>query len=612
MGGPQPPRRRGPDGSRPGPRAARLAFLAGVALVLAAPILLLAPPVTASHPSSGFSVSVTASPSSGSVPLTVTFSATVSSGTPVGVTWTFGDGKSWSGAGPSALVVSHEFIAVGTYSVSALVSESTGSASGAVSVNVIDGPLVVLISSTASNGTVPFTVTYHALVSGGTGTYTSFSWGFGDGGYGVGPVVQYTYRYAGQFTVTLSVIDSANDSATTSFGITAHPASASSSTAGTGPMPTSILLATAGVVGVGGLTWGVYWAGRRRPHPRARAPDEGASDDVIAMPPGAGSSVPVAPAPAPSSESLPLVAASAPAAVRADRRPGGPPPVADRGDEHPLRRRGHLHGLTAIERRRTPPLVPGDRGVPGGPPDPGPRRHPHPRLDPEGDERTPRHRPEPGQQRPSTPRRRGRGHRGTSARPGAAPAAQGIPPLHARRGARPGDPPAARGPEPELPAAGLVSPRPRSLRGDRRGPHGRHHRRHLGHRGGHGPPVRLGRRSGRGGGPGPGARGGRPRVPPRPPPPARDRGPLGPLAGPHRRRRDPGPRPFGRRPHQQCGGRVHAAGGDLRGPRTDPRAERPRAVHLDPPARTRPAVRAPPPGGLRLLGRPLRHPSPFR
>jgi|GEM_PF-1253221 len=336
MGGPQPPRRRGPDGSRPGPRAARLAFLAGVALVLAAPILLLAPPVTASHPSSGFSVSVTASPSSGSVPLTVTFSATVSSGTPVGVTWTFGDGKSWSGAGPSALVVSHEFIAVGTYSVSALVSESTGSASGAVSVNVIDGPLVVLISSTASNGTVPFTVTYHALVSGGTGTYTSFSWGFGDGGYGVGPVVQYTYRYAGQFTVTLSVIDSANDSATTSFGITAHPASASSSTAGTGPMPTSILLATAGVVGVGGLTWGVYWAGRRRPHPRARAPDEGASDDVIAMPPGAGSSVPVAPAPAPSSEPLPLLAASAPAAVSAESALAPPPSAPTAAPAAPL------------------------------------------------------------------------------------------------------------------------------------------------------------------------------------------------------------------------------------------------------------------------------------
>ena len=290
--------------------------MAGVAVVLAAPLLLFAPAASAVHPDTGFSVSVSASPSTGSVPLTVTFSATVSSGSPVGVTWTFGDGKTYSGAGASSLIVSHAFEAVGTYSVSALVSEPTGSASGAVSVNVIDGPLVVLISSTASNGTVPFTVTYHALVSGGTGTYTSFSWGFGDGGYGVGPVVQYTYRYAGEFAVTLSVIDSANDSATTSFGVHATPAPSSSTVSGAGLMPTSIVLATAGIVGVAGITWGVYWAGHRRSH-RSRSVVDGAPDDVVAMPPGAGDAVPAGPVPTSASDPAPLLAASAPAAVSA-------------------------------------------------------------------------------------------------------------------------------------------------------------------------------------------------------------------------------------------------------------------------------------------------------
>lgn len=291
-------RRRGPWGPRLHTRASRLALAAGVAIVLALPLLAFAPAASAAHPSAGFSVSVTASPSSGSVPLTVTFSATVSSGTPVAVTWTFGDGKTWSGAGPASMVVSHAFLGVGTYSVSALVSESTGSATGSVSVNVIDGPLVILISSSASNGTVPFTVTYHALVSGGTGTYTSFSWGFGDGGYGVGPVVQYTYRIAGHFTVTLSVIDSANDSATAAFGITAAPASIASSGSGAAVMPTSLVLATAGIIGVAGITGGVYWAGRRRPAHRPRSRDVEMADEVVMLPPGAGDVLPAGPLPA--------------------------------------------------------------------------------------------------------------------------------------------------------------------------------------------------------------------------------------------------------------------------------------------------------------------------
>jgi DNA-binding PadR family transcriptional regulator len=277
--------------------------------VLALPLMLFAPGASAAHPGTGFSVSVTASPSSGSVPLTVTFSATVSSGAAVGVTWTFGDGQTWAGGGSSALTVSHRFVGPGTYSVSALVTESTGSASGGVSVNVVNGPLVVLVSASPINGTIPFTVTYRAVVSGGTGTYTSFSWGFGDGGYGAGQVVQYTYRYAGHFTATLNVVDSANDSASADFQVVAAPPSAPAGVAGSGWMPSSVVFATAGIVGVAGVTWGVYWAGRRR-HPKGRSRQVDPSDEVLALPPGAIDVLPVGPAPVISADPMPLLSAA--------------------------------------------------------------------------------------------------------------------------------------------------------------------------------------------------------------------------------------------------------------------------------------------------------------
>jgi hypothetical protein len=318
-------RRRGPWGPRLHSRTTRCLVAAGVAIVFAVPLLWLAPGASATAPATGFSVSVTASPSSGSVPLTVTFSATVSSGSAVGVTWTFGDGQTWAGAGPSALSVSHRFLEPGTFSVSALVSESTGSASGAVSVNVIDGPLVVLISASESNGTLPFTVTYRAVVSGGTGTYTSFSWGFGDGGYGSGQVVQYTYRYAGHFTATLTVVDSANDSATSSFGITAAPPASSSGPA-SGLMPASVLFATAGIVGVAGLTGGIYWAGRRRQQHRPRGEIDVMSE-VLALPPGSADSLPASPSPAGASETLPLLVAAESSSASASSSESTLPPV---------------------------------------------------------------------------------------------------------------------------------------------------------------------------------------------------------------------------------------------------------------------------------------------
>ncbi|MCI4328569.1 MAG: PKD domain-containing protein, partial [Thermoplasmata archaeon] len=319
---------RGPTGWR-----RWLVVAAGVAIMLAFPALLLAGDAAgaSASTSSPYLVTVTATPSNGSLPLTVTFTAAVSSGAPSSVAWTFGDGKSWAGAGDSGLSVSHQYVSVGSFVAVATVSEPSGSSSGSAFVNVGNGPLVVVIAATPVNGTLPMTVTFRAVVAGGTGTYTTFDWGFGDGGYGAGPLVQYVYHYAGHFTATLTVIDTANDSSTTSFPVAVSATSTGgpiSSTSGLSSVTGPAALATAGIVGAG-LTWGVFRFGRRH---RTSATPGDVESEVLALPPGTnslaasppeasagatGTSASVAASPSVGSSSLstPLTANSAPAAA---------------------------------------------------------------------------------------------------------------------------------------------------------------------------------------------------------------------------------------------------------------------------------------------------------
>jgi PKD repeat protein/DNA-binding MarR family transcriptional regulator len=264
------------------PGASRRAlWRAEVALLIADPILLLGLGSAAAHstPSAApFSVQVVATPSAGNVPLTVTLTATVSAGTPTNVAWTFGDGGSWSGSGVGALSVEHRYANVGTFSAVATVTEATGTSYGTASVGVVSGPLVAVISASPSSGSAPLSVTFHALISGGTGTYTSFTWKFGDGGVGAGPVVTYLYSHGGNFVAQLTVVDSSNDTAAGSVALSVSFAPApGSALSGIGPAT----LATAGIVGAG-LTFGTYYGVRRRRQHHAEA--EG--DEYGALPPG--------------------------------------------------------------------------------------------------------------------------------------------------------------------------------------------------------------------------------------------------------------------------------------------------------------------------------------
>jgi len=167
------------------------------------------------HPPSAdaFTVSLSATPSFGTAPLSVVFEASVSSGSPTSYHWSFGDGTTLNGTNASFADPEHVFATAGTFTTQVNISEGSAYSVGTIPVHVISAPLGVTVSARPSKGVEPLTVTFRANVTGGTGTYLSLNWSFGDGSTGSGFVVQYTYERPGDFYVTVRVEDSSRATA---------------------------------------------------------------------------------------------------------------------------------------------------------------------------------------------------------------------------------------------------------------------------------------------------------------------------------------------------------------------------------------------------------------
>ncbi len=176
--------------------------------------------VSSAHP--GFSVSMSATPSSGSAPLFVSFSATVLSGVPTEYNWSFGDGAFYNGsASPQNSSPTHEYVVPGRYAVTVKVWEGGASSEGGpVIVTVGHASIVLEASATPTAGYAPLTVVFNVTATGGTGTYTSFVWHFGDGGTGSGAVVGHDYSTPGNYHATITVMDSSGTQATSELNVT--------------------------------------------------------------------------------------------------------------------------------------------------------------------------------------------------------------------------------------------------------------------------------------------------------------------------------------------------------------------------------------------------------
>lgn len=156
-----------------------------------------------------FGAELRASPTAGPAPLLVAFSATVSEGVPGSYDWSFGDGSFWNASGAGAADPVHSYTLPGEYNASVLVDEAGCTVGAAAAVAAVAGPISVVCATSATTGRAPLTVSFNCTSHGGSGTFVSSVWTFGDGGTGsgLGPVV-YTYQHVGRFTAVLNVTDS--------------------------------------------------------------------------------------------------------------------------------------------------------------------------------------------------------------------------------------------------------------------------------------------------------------------------------------------------------------------------------------------------------------------
>lgn len=158
-----------------------------------------APPVTCD---------ATATPTSGTVPVTVAFHGTALGGSG-GFTydWNFGDGKTGSGEG-----VSHTYKSGGTFTWKLTVTDQANKTCQKSGTVTFLSPLTLAASATPRQGVPPLTVAFACEVKGGRSPYT-YEWIFGDGGTSQLKTPNHTFTEAGEYEVLATATDADSKSA---------------------------------------------------------------------------------------------------------------------------------------------------------------------------------------------------------------------------------------------------------------------------------------------------------------------------------------------------------------------------------------------------------------
>lgn len=211
-------------------------------------------PVAFVNPSgtAALKAAITTNTTSGPAPLSISFSATSSTGAIVSYLWNFGDGGTATGN-----TATHAYATAGSYIAKLTVTDTAGLtniASTTVTVTAsttTTTPPTAVISSSAAAGQAPLTVTFNGSgsTSAATATIASYAWSFSDGSSATGASASHAFTAAGTYSTTLTVTDSKGltSSASTPIVVTAPvtttnkaPTAAASATPATGPAPLTV------------------------------------------------------------------------------------------------------------------------------------------------------------------------------------------------------------------------------------------------------------------------------------------------------------------------------------------------------------------------------------
>ena len=176
---------------------------------------------------------LTATPTSGTAPLTVSLDASAShpplnGGQISQYTFNFGDGS--SAATQTTPTVSHSYSAIGTYQANVTVSDSGGGTGTSPNVTITAQapaqPPVAAMTATPGSGHAPLTVTFDASGSrdpNSGGAITQYSFNFGDGSAPVtqrASTVSHVYSFAATHVASVTVTDSEGGTASATVKVT--------------------------------------------------------------------------------------------------------------------------------------------------------------------------------------------------------------------------------------------------------------------------------------------------------------------------------------------------------------------------------------------------------
>ncbi|MGH8470457.1 MAG: PKD domain-containing protein, partial [Gammaproteobacteria bacterium] len=171
-------------------------------------------------PAAGFN----ANPTSGTAPLTVTFTDT-STGNITTWSWNFGDGTTSSSKNATKI-----YTKPGSYSVGLTVTGPAGSNTATRTISVAAAAPVANFTATPLSGTAPLAV---GFTNSSTGAVSGYSWSFGDGGTSSASSPAYTYTTAGTYSVSLTVTGPGGTNTKTQNGyITVSPSGGGGGNAG--------------------------------------------------------------------------------------------------------------------------------------------------------------------------------------------------------------------------------------------------------------------------------------------------------------------------------------------------------------------------------------------
>jgi PKD repeat protein len=186
--------------------------------------------------------SFTASPTSGTAPLSVQFTDT-STGTPTSWSWDFGDGTTATTQNPA-----HTYSDAGSYTVSFTATNASGSSpavTGTVTVAAPPPAPVASFTADQTSGTAPLPVQF---TDASTGSPTSWAWNFGDGATATTQNPAHTYTAPGTYTVTLTATNGTGASAPITATIRVTGIKAGSSTTANGANAAVSVPRPAGIV----------------------------------------------------------------------------------------------------------------------------------------------------------------------------------------------------------------------------------------------------------------------------------------------------------------------------------------------------------------------------